>query len=104
MTGTPCCGVSDLVHYFSCLCSQPYRCDHLMGEESVGCSAFSLFVTFIMYVAMEDHDLGQIMRKRVMSYANNKDADQPAHPRGLISTFVFRCLDGMICILAISDV
>ena len=25
----------------------------------------------------------------LMSYANNKDADQPAHPRSLISVFVF---------------
>ena len=38
----------------------------------------------------------------LMSYANNKGADQPAHPRTLISTFVVRCLDSMICILAIS--
>ena len=37
-------------------------------------------------------------------YANNKGADQPAHPRSLISTFVVRCLDSMICILAISKV
>ena len=29
-------------------------------------------------------------------YANNKGADQPAHPRSLISTFVVRCLDSMI--------
>ena len=35
------------------------------------------------------------------SFANNKGADQPAHPRSLISTFVVRCLDSMICILAI---
>ena len=40
----------------------------------------------------------------LMPYANNKGADQPAHPRSLISTFVFRCLDSMICILAISKV
>ena len=39
-----------------------------------------------------------------MPYANNKGADQPAHPRSLISTFVVRCLDSMICILAISKV
>ena len=38
----------------------------------------------------------------LMSYANNKGADQPAHPRSLISTFVVRCLDSMICVLAIS--
>ena len=28
-----------------------------------------------------------------LPYANNKGADQPAHPRSLISTFVVRCLD-----------
>ena len=40
----------------------------------------------------------------VMPYANNKGADQTAHPRSLISTFLVRCLDSMICILAISKV
>ena len=39
------------------------------------------------------HNLSHIMRKPVLVYANNKGADQPAHPRGLISTFVVRCLD-----------
>ena len=37
-------------------------------------------------------------------YANNKGADQPAHPCSLISTFVVRCLDSVICIFAISKV
>ena len=40
----------------------------------------------------------------LMPYENNKGADQPAHPRSLISTFIVRCLDSMICILAISKV
>ena len=40
----------------------------------------------------------------LMPYANNKGADQPAHPRSLINTFVVHCLDSMICILAISKV
>ena len=43
-------------------------------------------------------------KTRLMSYANNKGADQPAHPRNLISTFVVRSLDSMICILAIYKV
>ena len=30
-----------------------------------------------------------------MPYANNKDADQPAHQRSLISVFVSRCLDSI---------
>ena len=39
-----------------------------------------------------------------MAYGNNKGADQPAHLRSLISTFVVRCLDSVICIVAISNV
>ena len=31
-----------------------------------------------------------------MSYANNKDADQPVHLSNLISAFVVRCLDSMM--------
>ena len=38
----------------------------------------------------------------LMPYANNKGADQPEHLRSPISTFDVRCLDGMICTLAIS--
>ena len=37
--------------------------------------------------------MGHIMRKPVLSYVNNKGADQPAHQRSLISAFVGRCLD-----------
>ena len=37
-----------------------------------------------------------------MPYANNKGADQPAHPCSLISTFVVRCLDSIILFVSIS--
>ena len=40
----------------------------------------------------------------LMPYANNKGADQPAHPGSLISTFFVSSLDSMICILAIFKV
>ena len=30
-----------------------------------------------------------------LPYANNKDADQPAHPRSLISVFIIRSLDSI---------
>ena len=39
-----------------------------------------------------------------MPYANNKGADQPAHLRSLISTFVVRCLDSMISLVSISEI
>ena len=32
----------------------------------------------------------------LMSYTNNKGADQSAHPRSLISAFVVHCLDRLI--------
>ena len=40
----------------------------------------------------------------LMSYANNKGADQPAHPRSLISAFVLRCLDSIISQNSIDEI
>ena len=39
-----------------------------------------------------------------MPYANNKGADQSAHLRSLISTFVVRCLDSIISIVSIPEI
>ena len=47
--------------------------------------------------------VSQAMRKCVMPYANNKGADQPAHPRSLISAFVVRCQDRMVYSLYIRN-
>ena len=41
------------------------------------------------------------MRKPVFA---NKGADQPAHPRSLISTFVVRCLDSIIFLVSVSEI
>ena len=43
-------------------------------------------------------------QQRHMSYANNKGADQPAHPRSLISAFVVRCLDSIISLDSIAEI
>ena len=40
----------------------------------------------------------------LMSYANNKGADQPAHPCSLISAFVVRCLDSIISRDSIAEI
>ena len=40
----------------------------------------------------------------LMTYANNKGADQPAHPRSLISTFVVHCLDSIMPLVSISEI
>ena len=66
---------------------------------------FSLCETFL-YQNVDDKTLyGPGHAKTCLKpYTNNEGADQPAHSRNLISTFVVRCLDSMICILAISKV
>ena len=49
--------------------------------------------------------MGSIHAKMcLMPYANNKGADQPAHPRSLISTFVVRCLDSIMPLVSISEI
>ena len=37
-------------------------------------------------------------------FAKNTDADQPAHPRSLISALVIRILESIICKLATGDI
>ena len=45
------------------------------------------------------------MKKRVlMSYANNKGGDQPAHPCSLISTFVVHCLDNVMSLVSVTKI
>ena len=39
-----------------------------------------------------------------MSFANNKGADQPAHPRSLISAFVVRCLDTVMSLVSLTKI
>ena len=39
-----------------------------------------------------------------LPYANNNGADQPAHPRSLISAFVVRCLNSIIPLVSISAI
>ena len=40
----------------------------------------------------------------LMSYANNKGADQSAHSRSLINAFVVRCLDSIIPLVSIAEI
>ena len=40
----------------------------------------------------------------LMSYANNKGADQTAHPRSLNSAFVVRCLDSIKWLDSIAEI
>ena len=40
----------------------------------------------------------------LMSYANNKGADQPVHPRSLISVFVVRCLNSVMSLVSVTNI
>ena len=40
----------------------------------------------------------------LMSYANYKGADQPTHPRSLISAFVVRCLDSIVSLVSVTKI
>ena len=40
----------------------------------------------------------------LMSYANNKGADQTAHPHSLISALVDRCLDSILSLDSIAEI
>ena len=51
-----------------------------------------------------DFEMSHVMRKPVITYANNTGADQPTHPRCLISIFVVHCLDSTIPLLAIAEI
>ena len=48
--------------------------------------------------------VSRAMRKCVLSVVNNKGADQPAHPRSLISAFLVRCLDSIISLDSIAEI
>ena len=58
------------------------------------CGCADLFVTY-----EPSHE-----KTCLMLYANNKGADQPAHPRSLISAFVVRCLDRIISLDSIAEI
>ena len=51
-----------------------------------------------------NHSPGPVEKTCLMSYANNKGTDQPAHPRSLISAFVVRCLDSVMSLVSVTEI
>ena len=45
--------------------------------------------------------MGHVMTKLDLPYANNKGANEPAHPLSLISAFVIHCRDSIIPLVSI---
>ena len=65
---------------------------------------YSTLTCFLGFYILREKEMSRAMRKCVMSYANNKGADQPAHPHSLISAFVVRCLDCIISLDSIAEI
>ena len=58
---------------------------------------------YIMICKTQSYEPGH-EKTCLMSYANNKGADQPAHLRSLISAFVVCCLDSIISLDSIAEI
>ena len=66
-----------------------YKADKLpVGLKGVTAWVCSLVLSFGRVLVAYSNELGH-EEMCLMSYANNKGADQPAHLRSLISAFVF---------------
>ena len=86
-----------------------YCCFWIKSFETLNyrsCRSLEQLDTIKGFVLMLNEDeLGhEKMCLTCMSYANNKGADQPAHPRSLISAFVVRCLDSIISLDSIAKI
>ena len=57
----------------------------------------------MLYSHMNIHEPGH-EKTCLMSYANNKGTDQPAHPRSLIIAFVARCLDSVMSLVSVTKI
>ena len=60
-------------------------------------------IDMYMYVAQQVQP-SQHMKTCLPWFANNTGADQPAHPRSLISAFVILFLESFICKLATGEI
>ena len=73
------------------------------SESSLGANVILLVCRAPAFIHVYRYEPGH-EKICLMSYANNKGADQPAHPRSLISAFVFRCLDSIISLDSIAEI
>ena len=65
---------------------------------------FSFIVTSVCFIQLYNVCEPGHEKTCLMSYANNKGADQPAHPRSLISAFVVRCLDSVMSLVSVTKI
>ena len=71
---------------------------HFLSRIRMTCTFIVSNVIFIVHLFEPGHE-----KMCLMSYANNKGADQHAHSRSQISAFVVRCLDSIISLDSIAE-
>ena len=91
----------------------------MSGAYLISIAYYLFFISIAFFyiigkaIPMNTHNIGKenypLMEPRCektcfMPCANNTDADQPAHPRSLISTFIVHCLDSIIPLVSISEI
>ena len=87
-----------------CLVSKEYGPFHTQPIREYFCretfiSETPRYLTLRRNITEPGHD-----KMCLMSYVNNKGADQTAHPHSLISAFVVRCLDSIISLDSIAEI
>ena len=60
-------------------------------------------LTFVIVFLQNQSEPGH-EKTCLMSYTNNKGADQPARPRSLISAFIVRCLDSVMSLDSVTKI
>ena len=100
------------------MCLMPYANNKGADQPAHPRSLISAFVVRYLDNIISLDSIGKISRLQLasvaaqpdhekmclMPYANNKGADQPAHPRSLISAFVVRYLDNIISLDSIGKI
>ena len=81
---------------------QPRFPSDLMNAQA-GLRLHWSYMSFCLSLAPLLYELGH-EKMCLMSYANNKGADQPVHLRSLISAFVVHCLDSIISLDSIAKI
>ena len=79
------------------------NCELRMNKKLTGFHCVEEFIIYIHHMEIIGNEPCH-EKMCLMSYANNQGADQPAHPRSLISAFVVRCLDSIIYLDSIAEI
>ena len=76
-----------------------------MNDTQRFCLEQEMHIVICETTRVRDFNMGPRREKTCLrGFANNKGADQPAHPRSLISAFVVRILESIIRKLATGEI